>query len=180
MRSLIAVSLLSATISASAQSADSAHLPRFPRPQTASWLSVTLTVVPAVAGAVIQANNSGNNAGSLLFSSALLIGPATGFWYGDIGGKAWPGLLLRSGGLAIAAAGAAGCLGDLFSSPHCSTGQSAALIGGSLIVLGSAIYDAATVGGKVRANNAARARALIVPLFPPSARGFGVAVVIGF
>ena len=47
-------------------------------------------------------------------------------------------------------------------------------------MVGSAVYDIATVGKKVRANNGALARAAVVPLFSPSERRVGVEVVVGF
>ena len=197
MRALLSSFLLCVTVVAAAQSADTApaaHAARSPSPATATWLSVGLTIVPAVAGAVLSSNvttcptagyastctSSGSDLGSALFLTGLLVGPATGFWYGHIGGKAWPGLAIRTGGLVLLAAGAAGCIQGSDVTLACSGGESAAILGGTILVLGSAIYDMATVGRKVRAHNAAAARAMVVPLFSPSRRSVGAEVVVGF
>lgn len=149
----------------------------FPSPQTATWLSVGVTLAPL---ALRSFSGSGADPyGGSLATLALLVGPAAGYWYGGVPGKAWPGLLIRTGGLLIASAGAVGCLGDLYVTT-CSSGETAAMFGGALIVVGSAIYDIATVGKKVRDHNTQLARAMIVPLFSPSERTVGVRVVIGF
>jgi hypothetical protein len=54
------------------------------------------------------------------------------------------------------------------------------MIGGAALALGSAIYEMATVGGRVRERNDAQTRAIVLPLFSPSMREVGVEVVVGF
>jgi hypothetical protein len=148
-----------------------ARVPEYQTPQTAAWTSFGAALVPTAAGMMT------GDRSALLFTG-LVIGPAAGYWYGHVGAKAWPGLLIRTGGFALAMAGAARCSGRSLAS--CSSGGSAALIGGAAVVASSAIYDIATVQGKVRAHNAAMSRAAIVPLFSPSERSVGVAVTVGF
>lgn len=149
----------------------------YPHPSSSTWMSIGSTMVPMAAGLVVGDNSSGT-AAALLFGG-LVAGPAAGYWRGGIGAKAWPGLLIRTGGLFILAAGSGHCLSQMFDS-GCSSGANAAVIGGAALLLGSAVYDIATVSHKVRANNGALARASVVPLFSPSERRVGVEVVVGF
>jgi hypothetical protein len=149
----------------------------YPHPASSTWLSLGGTLVPAAAGFVIG-NNSSATGGALVLGG-LLAGPATGYWSGHIGSKALPGLLIRTGGLVLMAAGSSSCFKNSYNS-LCNNGASAAVIGGALVVLGSAAYDIATVGKKVRANNGALARASVVPLFSPSERRIGAEIIIGF
>ena len=155
----------------------------FPNPGTATWMSVGFTVLPVAIDAL--ASSSGNGSGGLT-TLGLLVGPAAGFWYGGVSGKVWPGLLIRTGGLLLAAVGAVGCELAVYDhatttgSTSCGSGANAFIIGGALVVVGSAIYDIATVGRKVRDHNAQRARAMVVPLFTPSQRRVGLVVTVGF
>ncbi|HUO51293.1 MAG TPA: hypothetical protein VMT93_02140 [Gemmatimonadaceae bacterium] len=185
MRRVVGLGLLVVIMAApgwgqAAHAADTlaARVARLPSPSTATWLSVGLTVGPALAGAVIASNNAGNAAGSALFLGGAILGPAAGFWYGGVGGKAWPGILIRTGGLVLMTIGAEGCLGDAIGGRSCSTNSNGALIGGTVLLLGSAIYDMATVGKKVREHDAALERAMVVPIFVPSQRRVGAGVVI--
>jgi hypothetical protein len=149
----------------------------YPHPASSTWLSLGATLVPAAAGIAIGNNSSATGAG--LVFGGMVVGPAAGYWSGHIGGKALSGLLIRTGGLVLMAAGSSSCFKNSYNS-FCNNGASAAVIGGALVVLGSAAYDIATVGKKVRANNGALARASVVPLFSPSERRVGVEVVVGF
>ena len=161
-----------------AASAHAQEAPQYPSPATATWVSITATVVPVATGAVLSAN--GGDGSALLFPG-LLLGPAVGFWTGGIALRSVPGILIRTGGLAAVALGAESCILDLYSArPSCPTGAQVAVVAGSLAFLGSVVYDLATVGRKVRAHNNERSRAMIVPVFSPRDRRIGVSVAIGF
>ena len=142
-------------------------------PSTATWLSVGATLVPVGAAFIVHANSS-NSLDEDLFFSGMVLGPAVGYWYGGVSGRAWPGLLIRGGGLAIYEIATNGCGGTCSQSEQIVRGT------GFAIILASAIFDIATVGKKVQANNDAAARAMVVPLFTPSEHRVGVEVVIGF
>ena len=169
--SLLPLLLLAASAHAQAPSS-------YPSPATATWVSITAIVVPVATGAVLSANGGD---GSVLIATGFLLGPAVGFWTGGIASRSVPGILIRTGGLTLAALGAGSCITDLYSErPSCSTGAQVAVVAGSLVFLGSVVYDLATVGRKVRAHNNERSRAMIVPVFSPRTRRIGASVAIGF
>lgn len=171
-----AASLAAQDIRASLDTTPAAPAATLPNPSSATWMAVGFTVVPVAIDLLV--NSSGNGGG--LATLGLVVGPASGFWYGGVGGKAWKGLFIRTGGLLVAVIGAAGCVySAALDSSGCTSGENAFMIAGAAIVVGSAIYDIATVGNKVREHNTQRVRAMIVPLFTPSQRRVGLAVVIG-
>jgi hypothetical protein len=149
------------------------HIAHYPNPSTAIWLSLGATLVPVGAAVAVNANSSSGLDNDLFFSG-LVIGPAAGFWHGGVSGRAWPGLLIRGGGLAIYSIATSGCNGNCSQTDQIVRGS------GIAIIVASAIYDIATVGKKVRANNSALARAMVVPLFSPSEHRFGAAIIVGF
>jgi len=156
----------------------------YPSASAATWYSITFTVIPAVVGTMIYSGNGDTGAGSVLAFAGVVAGPATGYWYGHVGGKSWSGMVIRTGGIVLAAAGLAArrnnCGAVSVDCMSTTNPVNAALVGGSLLVLGSAIYDMATVGRKVSAHNAAMLNASIVPIFQPSRRRVGLEVVVGF
>lgn len=94
--------------------------------------------------------------GAMILSGAAIgvLGPSFGHWYA---GKALtPGLAMRAGGLALAAAGGLGVIGDCeIDDGDCgaSFGRIATYAGLATFV-GGVVYDFATVRGRVRERNA--------------------------
>jgi len=152
---------------------------QFPSPRTATWIAVGATVLPMAAGAALSSRAQGGS-GTALWVTGVLAGPMIGDWYGGTLSSSWSGALLRTGGLAIAAAGASGCGGGTRSLSGCSAGEETAMLGGAVLAVGSALYEIITVGDRVREHNDAEARAMVLPLFSPSRRSVGVEVVVGF
>ena len=152
---------------------------QFPSPRTATWIAVGATVLPMAAGAALSSRAQGGS-GTALWVTGVLAGPMIGDWYGGTLSSSWSGALLRTGGLAIAAAGASGCSGGTHSLSGCSAGEETAMLGGAALAVGSALYEIITVGDRVREHNDAEARAMVLPLFSPSRRSVGVEVVVGF
>ena len=152
---------------------------QFPSPRAATWIAVGATVLPMAAGASLPSRTQGGS-GTALWVTGVLAGPMIGDWYGGTLSTSWSGALLRTGGLAIAAAGASGCGGGTRSLSGCSAGEETAMLGGAVLAVGSAVYEIITVGARVREHNDAEARAMVLPLFSPSMRSVGVEVVVGF
>jgi len=152
---------------------------QFPSPRAATWIAVGATVLPMAAGAALSSRTQGGS-GTALWVTGVLAGPMIGDWYGGTLSTSWSGALLRTGGLAIAAAGASGCGGGTRSLSGCSAGEETAMLGGAVLAVGSAVYEIITVGARVREHNDAEARAMVLPLFSPSMRSVGVEVVVGF
>ena len=152
---------------------------QFPSPRAATWLSIGATVLPMAAGAAI-ASRTQRASGNALMVTGVLAGPMIGAWYGGTLSSSWSGALLRTGGVAIAAAGISGCASGTHSLAGCSPGDETAMFTGAVLALGSAVYELATVGDRVREHNEAEARAMVLPLFSPSMRSVGVEVVVGF
>jgi len=150
----------------------------FPSPRAATWITIGSTIAPMVAGAAI-ASRTQERGGSALFLAGVVAGPAMGAWYGGTLSGSWNGTLLRAGGVALAAAAASGCSRSARSLSGCSAGEATAVVGGAALALGSAIYEMATVGDRVREHNSEVARAMVLPLFSPSMRRVGVEVVVG-
>lgn len=182
--SALALALVTHDVSAQSMvrlsdTATAARIMHFPSPRSATWLAIGSTLAPAVAGVVI-AQRTSSRAGSALLVTGLVAGPAIGAWYGNTLSDSWSGMLLRAGGVAIAAAGASGCSSGARSLADCRSGDQTALVGGAALALGSAIYEVATLGDRVREHNAAVARAMVLPLFSPSMREAGIEIVVGF
>jgi hypothetical protein len=131
----------------SLQSPDSG---RAPTPVGAAKRSLLWTVLPS--------------ATLILAPVALVGGPAAGYFYGGLPGRAWTGIGIRTVGLG-AMIGAFGVCGwDCSSADGAYNAAWALFIGGSAILLGSAVYDMATVSGAVRKRT--RAEALVLPPSP--------------
>lgn len=134
---------------AAAAQAQAVATPRYPSPSNATYVSIVATLAPAAAGAMLS-QNCGNGGGFIV--GGLLFGPAVGYWTGGVASKSVPGLLIRTGGLAIVGVGMIGCFANLEATTSCSNSANAVVIAG----------------------------AAIVPLFSPSDRRVGVGVIVGF
>lgn len=161
--SVASVLLLASTATASAD--DRLDAPR--NENTALGLSIAGTLAgPAMfAAGVYTLDNSGaidDEEASLAMPAALLVsgaavsvlGPSFGHWYA---GKALtPGLAMRAGGLAVAAAGAFGAFGSCeFDDGDCGASlDRIAMYAGVATFVGGAVYDIATARGRVRERNA--------------------------
>ena len=152
---------------------------QFPSPRAATWITIGATVLPMAAG-VAMAGRTHGGSGNALMVAGVLAGPMVGAWYGGTLSSSWSGALLRTGGIAIAAAGVSGCASGTHSLAGCSPGDETAMFAGAMLAFGGAVYEMATVGDRVREHNEAEARAMVLPLFSPSMRSVGVAVVVGF
>ncbi len=118
----------------------------------------------------------------ILSVPALIVGPATGFFYGGLKGRAWKGIGIRTLGL-----------GGMFSAFgicgwDCGPGDSsydiawAVFIAGGGIVVVSAIYDMATVRAAVAKRNASLTapKAEIVPVYLVHSHAAGAKLVLRF
>src|SRR6516162_9293848 len=109
---------------------------QFPSPRAATWMA---------AGAALSSRTQGGS-GTALWATGVLAGPMIGDWYGGTLSASWSGAVLRTGALAIAAAGASGCGGGTRSLSGCSAGEETAMLGGAVLAVGSAVYEIITVG----------------------------------
>ncbi len=144
------------------------------------------TIVPIGVGWAILASSNGpdqNGAtaavGGLSFTGGLVVGPSLGYFYAGQSGRAWRGIGLRVLGLGTligAAAASWDCYGN-----ECETARAVALVG-SVVTLGSAIYDIASVRGAVRRRNE-RAQGVsvrVAPTYYSRRRAAGVALQVTF
>jgi hypothetical protein len=161
---------------------------QLPSESAALGRSLWGTIVPIGVGLVIAAaagnegpdGNAGAGAlGGLAFTGGLLVGPSLGYFYAGERGRAWRGVGLRVlgfGALIGAAAASWECYGS-----ECETAGAVALVG-SVVTLGSAIYDIATVRGAVRRRNE-RAQGVsvrVAPTYSSRQRAAGVALQLTF
>lgn len=168
MKLVAAVASLAVLASTSFAAADDLHDEPAPlNENTALGLSIAGTLAgPALLAAGAYAlDNSGaidDEEASLAGPAVLLVsgaavsvlGPSFGHWYA---GKALtPGLAMRAGGLAVAAAGAFGVLGGCeFDDGDCGASlDRIAMYAGVATFVGGAVYDIATARGRVRERNA--------------------------
>jgi len=158
------------------------------RPSESAALGRSLwgTIVPIGVGWAILASSNGpdqNGAtaavGGLSFTGGLVVGPSLGYFYAGQSGRAWRGIGLRVLGLGTligAAAASWDCYGN-----ECETARAVALVG-SVVTLGSAIYDIASVRGAVRRRNE-RAQGVsvrVAPTYYSRRRAAGVALQVTF
>jgi hypothetical protein len=156
-----------------------------PSPDIATRRSVYNTFVPLAIGAgmVVGDVASGGEGylavgGFLLGTAGVVVGPATGYAYGGLGGRAALGVCIRLGlvvGLPIAAYYSSD---DQGGEEAAWTGFYGVLLGGAL-ALGSAAIDIVTVHGAVEQRNRERAAARGVSLGPavaPFSGAPGIAV----
>jgi len=171
MRRTLATLVCVALVGSTAAAQDSATAKK--SPAVAVVISLASTVVPTWIGVSEVLNGSDPTAGAMLIGAGTLLGPATGYWYGDVPG--WKGgLILRTAvGAGIALATAA------VDYTACSYACGLIVIIGGAIVVVSDIRDIARVGSFVRQANALPPVA-IVPTFDPRHRASGIAVRVRF
>lgn len=159
---------------------------QLPSESAAFGRSLWGTIVPVSVGLVIGAGNEGPNGnaetgalGFLAFTGGLVVGPSLGYFYAGERGRAWRGLGLRVlgfGALIGAAAASWGCYGN-----ECKTAGAVALVG-SVMTLGSGVYDIATVRGAVRRRNehAQGVSINVEPTYSSRQRAAGIALQLTF
>jgi len=153
---------------------------RLPSEGTALALSAGTTLGLVGLGA-IDLHGSANAQSSLLVFTGLYLGPAVGYWYA--GSSRWKsGLVIRSVGLGIGAAGfALWSSSDLLGS-NSVKGDSGALLmfAGAIVIAADAIHDCAKVASVVREENEARSRVQVLPMIAPDGRHVGLGARITF
>ncbi len=87
----------------------------------------------------------------LLAIPALIVGPATGYFYGGMKGRAWLGIGIRTVAASGLIAAAAACYN--FCSPGSEQAVGVASVAATGLLIGSAIYDMASVKKAVRNHN---------------------------
>ena len=109
---------------------------------------------------------------------ALPVGPSLGYFGAGLQGRAWGGLLLRALGLAGVVGGLALALEDEAG----SAAVYAAFFGGAALVVGSTIYDLATVRRAVRKRNERiRGASLnVAPVLSPKSKTVGLSLQLGW
>jgi hypothetical protein len=156
-------------------------------PSRAVRWSVLGTVVPIGGGvALMGAAGNGPDAsaaltmlGFLSFTGGIAAGPSLGYFAIGRPGRAWTGIGLRALGFGVT-------LGVVGASMSCSSGEcGAAAVGvllGSAVMLGSAIYDIATVKNAARRQlEAARGTAVsVLPTYSMSRHAAGMLVRVRF
>ena len=82
--------------------------PTHSRATSATLWSTLAAVVPIAAGVAVAGTGSGGTGQTVVFGALFwggaIVGPATGYWYGHIGKRAVPGLILRSATFTLASA----------------------------------------------------------------------------
>jgi len=159
-------------------------------PSRARLLSTTATLVPlAVAGAVATIPRGRSQArdvvSGILATAGLLAGPSAGSIYADNWSRARRGMLIRTGGGALALAGVTVLAASAFGGGDDRMGVAGHLVFGSgaAVVVGSAVYD--IVRSSVRSveehNEAVRtSRSVSVTPWMPGEGGAGLQVRISF
>lgn len=157
---IIAVLLASSTASAETVEKD---------PTTAKLLSVGATIGGVAAGIAMK-----DEAGMVMASAALVLGPSVGHWYAGSSGAA--GLAIRGAGfgvIALTIAPAADCSIGEGEQKNC-TSKNVGLAIGAGVLLAGVLYDFGTVGESAR-----RANRRVVQIAPtvisgPQSRGTGL------
>ena len=146
------------------------------------------TIVPMGVGLAIVASARNDSPygsaeagaiGFVSFAGGLVVGPSLGYFYAGQPGRAWRGVGLRAlgvGALIAAAAASWDC------HRHACESLGPAVLVGSAVTLGSAIYDIATVRGAVRRHNreAQRVSVRVAPTYSSQRRAAGVSVQLTF
>lgn len=150
-----------------------------PRPGVATLLSHGGMVLPIAVSALIRDENSDDrrNKQLALVGLGVTIGPALGYWYGDLPGRGTRGAVGRLACVAVA--------GGAYLYLHRVSEPSLSMYGIALVGLGAAgtagvwaLWDAATVAPRVAARNreAGAVSWGVVPAVTPSgAPGLAVA-----
>jgi len=149
-------------------------------PHRAMWTSLAVTAIPIAVGAVLATGSSGQGGGIAFMG--IWFGPAVGYWTNGIASRSVPGLLIRTGGALIVAVGQIAPVAfPAETTTHSSDGGANALVWcGTVLVLGSAIYDIATVDRKVREHEKTLSSLTIAPLFSAKGRSAGLQVAFRF
>ncbi len=109
---------------------------------------------------------------------ALPVGPSLGYFSTGLKGRAW-------GGLAIRALGLAGVIGGFalaWDDDGDNAGPAALFFGGGALVVGSTIYDLATLKKAVRKRNGRiqGASLNVAPVLAPKSKTVGLSLQLGF
>ena len=120
-----------------------------------SW-SLWATVIPTTVGVIVGGNDN-IVAANILVGTGILLGPATGYFYGGCAGRGAKGILIRAvtGGVAAAIAISVANSSDKKDFSDLTYGMAAIGIGGlgAAVVTYEIIYDIAHVRSEVRARN---------------------------
>lgn len=138
------------------------------------------TILPIAAGVGLIAASHGHaesgtaNAGVLLITGGVLLGPSIGNWAGGLGGRGFLGFGLRT----VAVVG--GVVGGFAASwnNNDSAGGAALFIGGLAVTSGLVVWDLATVKGAARRRQARSVSML--PTVRPGTHEVGLAVRVSF
>jgi hypothetical protein len=128
-----------------------------PSPGGATAISLGSTLLPCAVGAALFVSDS-PELGWALTAPAILAGPAAGYFYGGMPGRAFPGIGFRAG---VAVVGLVG-VGSMFDEGNSSgTGGAAVAVIAAAGVVGSVAIDLALVGRDVRERNQRRGVAVV-------------------
>lgn len=127
-----------------------------PRPGGATAISLGSTLLPCAAGVALFATDSPELAWTLT-APAVLVGPAAGYFYGGLPGRAFTGIGIRAG---VAVVGLLG-VGSMFDESNDSRGGAVLALLATVGLAGSVAIDLALVGRDVRERNQRRGVALV-------------------
>jgi hypothetical protein len=147
---------------------------------TAKALSLWSTVIPITAGMVLG-NNDHTPVGGALILTGIIVGPSTGYFYGNCAGRGAQGILIRiaTGGVTVALTFAVANSYD----PDESFSEFAAgtmAIGvaglGTAVIMYEAIHDISQVKSEVRKHNAgiSSMSLSVAPKFFAQSKAFGL------
>ena len=111
---------------------------------------------------IVAVSSDSSPAPALLATGGIVVGPSLGHFYAGRPGRAWKGVGIRLGALAVITAGIASCFRDLFEA-DCGGGASLALVGSGLFIA-SSVYDIATAPASARRFNREHPVVGVVPV----------------
>lgn len=149
-------------------------------PRTAFLLSVLGTTFPFALS--LASNRIQSNVFTFAVGSAFLVGPSLGFFYGGLIGRGLVGVGLRALGGGLMVIGIVNLVEAIFGEENSAESVTIPFYAGAGIVIGSIIWDLATVKSAVRKRNEKiRERTLALsPFLNPRTRTVGLSLQISF
>jgi hypothetical protein len=158
--------------------------------RTAQKWSLLGTISPAFGGMFILASGAADGtdftpamASGGLVLTGLVIGPSMGYFYGDCPRRGLQGIGLRMAGLGLTITGIGTGMGwDIFGREDFSTSALVMVFSGAGLLMGSMVYDIATVKRAVRRRNEEYhgSSVSMSPVFFSETGGVGVSLNLTF